>query len=105
MKLTKLAWDLLGSDFAGRHLQYEKFYAGPSFVMNSYSYLAAPWKDWTGVVDELMAGMTHDARTWAVVPAKRARLVRACRRPQNRHQQFPKSPTPNPGTPASQYYI
>jgi 4-hydroxyphenylacetate 3-monooxygenase len=56
MKLTKLAWDLLGSDFAGRHLQYEKFYAGPSFVMNSYSYLAAPWKDWTGVVDELMAG-------------------------------------------------
>ena len=56
MKLTKLAWDLLGSDFAGRHLQYEKFYAGPGFVMNSYSYLAAPWKDWTGVVDELMAG-------------------------------------------------
>ena len=56
MKLIKLAWDLLGSDFAGRHLQYEKFYAGPSFVMNSYSYLAAPWKDWTGVVDELMAG-------------------------------------------------
>src|SRR5262249_42856815 len=40
MKLFKLAWDLLGSDFAGRHLQYEKFYAGPGFVMNSYSYLA-----------------------------------------------------------------
>ena len=48
MKLTKLAWDLLGSDFAGRHMQYEKFYAGPGFVMNSYSYLTAPWKDWTG---------------------------------------------------------
>ena len=29
MKLFKLAWDLLGSDFAGRHMQYEKFYAGP----------------------------------------------------------------------------
>jgi 4-hydroxyphenylacetate 3-monooxygenase len=28
MKLFKLAWDLLGSDFAGRHMQYEKFYAG-----------------------------------------------------------------------------
>ena len=39
MKLFKLAWDLLGSDFAGRHMQYEKFYAGPGFVMNSYSYL------------------------------------------------------------------
>ena len=38
MKLLNLAWDLLGSDFAGRHMQYEKFYAGPGFVMNSYSY-------------------------------------------------------------------
>jgi len=54
MKLFKLAWDLLGSDFAGRHMQYEKFYAGPSFVMNSYSYLTSPWQDWTGRVDELM---------------------------------------------------
>ncbi|HKA72888.1 MAG TPA: 4-hydroxyphenylacetate 3-hydroxylase N-terminal domain-containing protein [Xanthobacteraceae bacterium] len=55
MKLTKLAWDLLGSDFAGRHNQYEKFYAGPSFVMNTYSYVTAPWKEWTGSVDALMA--------------------------------------------------
>ena len=55
MKLTKLAWDLLGSDFAGRHIQYEKFYAGPSFVMNTYSYVTAPWKEWTGSVDALMA--------------------------------------------------
>jgi 4-hydroxyphenylacetate 3-monooxygenase len=59
MKLNKLAWDLLGSDFAGRHMQYEKFYAGPGFVMNSYSYLTAPWQDWTGQVDELMA--SYDA--------------------------------------------
>jgi 4-hydroxyphenylacetate 3-monooxygenase len=55
MKLTKLAWDLLGSDFAGRHMQYEKFYAGPAFVMNSYSYLSGPWQDWTEPVDALMA--------------------------------------------------
>ena len=55
MKLFKLAWDLLGSDFAGRHMQYEKFYAGPSFVMNSYSYLTGPWSDWTKRIDQLMA--------------------------------------------------
>jgi 4-hydroxyphenylacetate 3-monooxygenase len=55
MKLFKLAWDLLGSDFAGRHLQYEKFYGGPGFVMNSYSYFAGPWKKWTETVDHLMA--------------------------------------------------
>jgi 4-hydroxyphenylacetate 3-monooxygenase len=55
MKLFKLAWDLLGSDFAGRHMQYEKFYAGPSFVMNMYSNGTAPWNQWTGSVDELLA--------------------------------------------------
>jgi 4-hydroxyphenylacetate 3-monooxygenase len=59
MKLLKLAWDLLGSDFAGRHLQYEKFYAGPPFVMNSYSHLTAPWQDWTAQVDDLLA--SYDA--------------------------------------------
>ncbi len=55
MKFFKLAWDLLGSDFAGRHMQYEKFYAGPGFVMNSYSYLTGPWNEWTSRVDQLMA--------------------------------------------------
>jgi 4-hydroxyphenylacetate 3-monooxygenase len=40
MKLFKLAWDLLGSDFAGRHA-IQKFYAGPGFVMNS----TATWPD------------------------------------------------------------
>lgn len=56
MKLLKLAWDLLGSDFAGRHMQYEKFYAGPGFVMNSYSYFTGPWQEWTRTVDNLLAG-------------------------------------------------
>ncbi len=55
MKLFRLAWDLLGSDFAGRHAQYEKFYAGPGFVMNSYSASTAPWDDWTGQVERLLA--------------------------------------------------
>jgi 4-hydroxyphenylacetate 3-monooxygenase len=59
MKLLNLAWDLLGSDFAGRHMQYEKFYAGPGFVMNGYSYLTGPWAEWEGQVDELLA--SYDA--------------------------------------------
>jgi 4-hydroxyphenylacetate 3-monooxygenase len=59
MKLFRLAWDLLGSDFAGRHLQYEKFYAGPPFIMNSYSYLSGPWQGWARRVDDLLA--SYDA--------------------------------------------
>ena len=57
MKLLNLAWDLLGSDFAGRHTQYEKFYAGPGFVMNSYSYGTGPWDEWAGSVDGLLASI------------------------------------------------
>ena len=29
-KLYKLAWDIVGTEFAGRHMLYEKFYAGNS---------------------------------------------------------------------------
>ena len=44
MKLFKLAWDLLGSEFGGRQLQYEKFYAGPSFVVRNHSFRECPWE-------------------------------------------------------------
>ena len=56
MKLYKLAWDLVGSEFAGRHLQYEKFYAGASFIIRNHNFREAPWAHFHGVVDQLMAG-------------------------------------------------
>ncbi len=56
MKLYKLAWDLIGSEFAGRHIQYERFYAGPSFVVTNYSYLNAPWDAFDGLVDDILEG-------------------------------------------------
>lgn len=34
-KLFKLAWDLVGSEFAGRHAQYELFYAGSRSMTTS----------------------------------------------------------------------
>jgi 4-hydroxyphenylacetate 3-monooxygenase len=58
MKLYKLAWDLIGSEFAGRHLQYEKFYAGASFIVRNHSFREAPWTEFHRVVDGLMA--TYD---------------------------------------------
>src|SRR5204863_9999534 len=56
-KLFKLAWDLVGSEFAGRHAQYELFYAGSRALTTSvrlyktYDYAAAMRR-----VDECMAG-------------------------------------------------
>ena len=54
MKLFRLAWDLLGSEFAARHGQYEKFYAGPSFVVRDHSYRECPWDHFHGIVDRLL---------------------------------------------------
>jgi 4-hydroxyphenylacetate 3-monooxygenase len=38
VKLFKLAWDAVGSEFGGRHQQYEMFYAGAPFVTKGYAY-------------------------------------------------------------------
>src|SRR5215510_2053118 len=55
MKLFKLAWDMVGSEFAGRHLQYEKFYAGASFIVRGHAYRETPWDEFHRIVDDLMA--------------------------------------------------
>ena len=63
MKLYKLVWDLIGSEFAGRHLQYEKFYAGASFIVRNHSFREAPWNDFHKVVDDLMASYDVPAKS------------------------------------------
>lgn len=57
MKLYRLAWDMVGSEFAGRHLSYEKFYAGPYFVVRNHSHREAPWDEFHRIVDERLAQM------------------------------------------------
>lgn len=54
VKLFKLAWDLLGSEFGSRHGQYEKFYAGPSYVVRDHSFREAPWEQFQSIVDGVM---------------------------------------------------
>ena len=54
MKLFKLAWDLVGSEFAGRQQQYEKFYAGAAFIVRGHNYREADWDFFHGIVDKLM---------------------------------------------------
>jgi len=57
MKLYKLAWDLVGSEFAGRHQLYEKFYAGNSIVVRNQSDREAPWDQFHDIVDGLLANI------------------------------------------------
>lgn len=55
MKLFKLAWDMLGSEFAMRHDQYEKFYVGQRFIVRNYNVQHTPWEELEGLVDGIMA--------------------------------------------------
>ena len=63
MKLFKLAWDMVGSEFAGRHQQYEKFYAGAAFIVRNHSFRETDWGAFTKIVDDLMAGYDYPAAT------------------------------------------
>jgi len=60
MKLFKLAWDMVGSEFAGRHQQYEKFYAGASFIVRNHSFRETDWAAFNRVVENLMASYDYD---------------------------------------------
>ncbi|MGH9549740.1 MAG: 4-hydroxyphenylacetate 3-hydroxylase family protein [Terriglobales bacterium] len=63
LKLFRLAWDLLGSEFGARHMQYERFYAGPSFVVHDHSYRECPWPRFQSIVDDLLARY-REPREW-----------------------------------------
>jgi 4-hydroxyphenylacetate 3-monooxygenase len=61
MKLFKLAWDMVGSEFAGRHQQYEKFYAGASFIVRNHSFRETDWSAYNKIVEDLIASYDHPA--------------------------------------------
>jgi 4-hydroxyphenylacetate 3-monooxygenase len=52
--MFKLAWDMLGSEFASRHWQYERFYAGPPYVVRDHSFREAPWGDFRKRVEDFL---------------------------------------------------
>lgn len=58
VKFFKLAWDAVGSEFGSRHLQYEIFYSGPSFVTRGHAFRFFNWDRAKGMVDGLMS--TYD---------------------------------------------
>jgi 4-hydroxyphenylacetate 3-monooxygenase len=49
--VARLAWDLIGSEFAGRQQHYEHFYAGPPFVVHDHNLREAPWGELSSLVD------------------------------------------------------
>jgi 4-hydroxyphenylacetate 3-monooxygenase len=54
VKLMKLAWDAIGSEFGSRHLQYEMFYSGPQFAIRGNAYRFHDWSAPRGMVERFM---------------------------------------------------
>lgn len=54
VKLFKLAWDLVGTEFAGRHVQYERFYSGAAAVVKAHAHRFYPFDEVDALVDEFL---------------------------------------------------
>jgi 4-hydroxyphenylacetate 3-monooxygenase len=57
-KLLKLAWDLVGSEFANRHLQYEMLYTGPRHLTRGRVGRHFRWEVVDQVVEDCLEGFS-----------------------------------------------
>jgi 4-hydroxyphenylacetate 3-monooxygenase len=55
VKVFKLAWDAVGSEFGSRHQQYEMFYAGANMVTRGHAFRTFDWDRAVGMVDRFMS--------------------------------------------------
>jgi len=55
VKLLKLLWDALGSEFGSRHLQYEMFYAGEPAAIQGREFRNFDWAAAEALVDRCLA--------------------------------------------------
>jgi 4-hydroxyphenylacetate 3-monooxygenase len=54
VKLFKLAWDSVGSEFASRHTQYEMFYSGARHFVTGHAYRTYDWEGSKSLVDRVL---------------------------------------------------
>jgi 4-hydroxyphenylacetate 3-monooxygenase len=69
IKLYRLAWDLIGSEFASRHYQYEMFYAGAPGVSKSHAVRTYRFDEALAQVDEFLASYAlpvGDSIAWEI---------------------------------------
>jgi 4-hydroxyphenylacetate 3-monooxygenase len=69
VKLLKLTWDLIGSEFASRHQQYEMFYAGAPFLVRLRMFANYDFARAGALVDAALGGYDLDGRRPATTDA------------------------------------
>jgi 4-hydroxyphenylacetate 3-monooxygenase len=55
VRLLKLMWDFVGTEFAGRQLQYEMFYSAAQHVSDARVFDAWDWDGSLALVDDALA--------------------------------------------------
>jgi 4-hydroxyphenylacetate 3-monooxygenase len=55
IRLMRLAWDFIGSEFGSRHQQYEKFYGGASFIVKQNMFRSYDIGRAKSLVDDALA--------------------------------------------------
>jgi 4-hydroxyphenylacetate 3-monooxygenase len=61
--LMKMAWDAIGTEFAGRHQQYEKFYGGASFVVKQNMFRSYDFEGAKALVERALDASREDLRS------------------------------------------
>jgi 4-hydroxyphenylacetate 3-monooxygenase len=56
VKLLKLLWDFVGSEFAGRQLQYEMFYSASQHISDLRVFTFHDWERGRALVESCLAG-------------------------------------------------
>ena len=54
IKLVKLIWDFVGTEFGGRQLQYEMFYSASQPVVNRRMFRSYDWTSAKAMVDRCL---------------------------------------------------
>ena len=55
VKLLKLIWDFIGTEYGGRQLQYEMFYSAAQPVVNRRMFRSYDWAAAKAMVDRLLS--------------------------------------------------
>ncbi len=61
--LMRLAWEMLGTEFAGRQQQYEKFYGGASFLVKQNMYRSYDFKRAKALVERALEPAREDLKS------------------------------------------
>ncbi len=75
VKFLKLMWDFVGTEFAGRQMQYEMFYSAAQHVADTRVYKCYDWTMGRALVDECLSEYSRDGESSLIAADQLAQLA------------------------------